>query len=147
MPTGSSIISTDRLDDSFAGASGTDFTKRWLHARFNDPGHTLPGVGGLHLEWEIRIRVVYVPHEIRFHADQTGEPRRVSRNLIDRVWCQVLVDRIPDGGIPELLESIGSIYEFYSTRSEEPALLPTHQQTAARRGRTYTRPEFHFDEE
>lgn len=95
----------------------------------------------------MRISGVLVSHEIQFHADQTGEPRRVSRSMIYRVLCQVLVDRIPDSGIPELFESICSIDEFYSTRSEAPVLLLTHQQTAARRGRTYTRPEFHFDEE
>lgn len=64
-----------------------------------------------------------------------------------RVVCHYLLDRMPDESIPELCESFGRIYDFYSTRPTNVPSLPLRQSIRARRGQVQERPEFVIDEE
>lgn len=61
-----------------------------------------------------------------------------------RYACHVILDRLPAQGLPELCESLRSMWEFYSDRpSSSVALLPTpSKKIPAKRGKTYERPEF-----
>lgn len=68
----------------------------------------------------------------------------IRRNL-----CYVLVSIIPGEGLPELLETLVDIHEFYSAQTELEKTLPQFKEVKARHGETTVRPDFsvNYDEE
>jgi hypothetical protein len=64
-----------------------------------------------------------------------------------RDLCHQILDRIPDRGLPELLESLERIREFYDTTAAPVEQPVTIRQTTARLGKRYDRPSFHIEEE
>jgi hypothetical protein len=122
------IVSTEEPVDFSVGALPPGSTKQW----------------GLEISEDITRGVELDIWEIIFRQ------KIASREELIRLFCHILVERIPRHGIPELFETLMDIYEFYSTQIEqERALLPQPQQVRARRGTTAVRPEFPviYDEE
>jgi hypothetical protein len=65
-----------------------------------------------------------------------------------RAFCRYLIAYIPSEGLRELVETMRDIYEFYLPLNEEHTPYSTTVETVeARPGDTYTRPEFHIDED
>lgn len=86
-------------------------------------------------------------HEIRFHLQETAARPEYSLLLLSRLLCHYLINRIPDKAIPELIESVGRIYRFYSAAPRTlPPSLPIPKITG-KIERLYKRPDFHVDEE
>jgi hypothetical protein len=66
-----------------------------------------------------------------------------------RIVCHALVDRIPDAGLPELCETANELLEFYSLReSRAKAALPAGEAPVVGTiVRTYERTPFTIQEE
>lgn len=88
-----------------------------------------------------------VAHQVRVNLDDIDVTGKVPTVPLVRLLCHLLVDHIPDRGVPELCESLGGMYEFYAIAPEHPPLLPRQQRITGVRGRSYERPEFHIEEE
>ncbi len=63
-----------------------------------------------------------------------------TRELMTRVACHYLVDRIPAEGIGELSETMGRIYDFYTTMPSRAELSQAGKPTAAKIANTYNAP-------
>lgn len=117
----------------FAGASLHDSTKPW--GLLVTPSQ---------VTWEDETRSGRTFHSISY-PDATNPA--IQAVALVRMISHILVDRLPDRALPEILESLRSIYEFY----QEPQLLPPAPQVLvsfpARFGGTYVRPTFAIAEE
>lgn len=77
----------------------------------------------------------------------TGEPYEVEAHRV-RVICHVLVDRLPNAALPELVESLGDMFRFYRDRlAHTAALAEPPRQVRARVAASYDRPTFQIEEE
>ncbi len=56
-------------------------------------------------------------------------PESSGRNLgRARFICHLLVERVPDLGLPELCQSIAEFFEFYSQASSSRLILPGREE-------------------
>jgi hypothetical protein len=109
------------------GTKGSGLQFRWSH---EDPGSHI---------WQTVVN--YYPHKT------TGKPDiSKAHSLALRILSHFLVDRIPEEGISELCESIGRIYEFYSTRGSIVHSRPSVRLIQGKRGQAYERPDFVIEE-
>lgn len=101
------------------------------------------------LGWQQDVTGARFLHTVSIPAYQATAKRPVwSEDLQIRLLCHVLINRIPDKGLPELCESLGRMYEFYNTPNlnELPA-LPERRQIRGKIGRAYERPGFSIADE
>lgn len=96
--------------------------------------------------WGRHVGGTQVVHGVRF--PQTFE------NLIDiqpallRVLCYLLVDQIPDRGLPDVCESLHEFQEFYLSPVETVQRLPEPEpELKLQLGPSQIRPEFGLDDE
>lgn len=61
-------------------------------------------------------------HMVWFHGQETGSGPVLSDNDLQRLLCHVLVNRMPEDGLPELAGSLRDMYEFYESRVVTAAL-------------------------
>lgn len=85
-------------------------------------------------------------HLMQFHFG-TGREMPDRHELLVRVICHLLVDRIPRQGLAELAECLGGMYRFYESQGAHTAQLPAPRITRGRTVRTETRPVPEFNEE
>lgn len=147
MPSNSSITSIVKPGAFSSGASRSGFITRWGLSLLEQATLGVIGDPDSPLAGERPASGVRLVHEIRFHPDETVGGVQGPCYAFARILCHLLVNQIPDRGIPELCESVLGMYHFYSTQGEQPPLLPLTETITARRGRTYERPEFHLDVE
>lgn len=106
------------------------------------------GIEPDHLQWWHRYPGYEWSHSVMFkQLDEGTNYQCVSPKIIHRLLCHFLIDRIPDEGLPELVESVGGIYEFYQLPAPTPALLPQHRSVSGEISRSYERPPFQIEEE
>jgi len=67
--------------------------------------------------------------------------------VLERVACHMMVEAIPDRGIPELWHTLVGIREFHSEPVPKRAELPAPERLSVRIGHTYERPPFRLEEE
>ena len=101
----------------------------------------------LSFEWCRRYPSAYLAHHIQLIPPQTATVPSEWWSLAARFVCHVLVDEIPDRGLPELYESLGNIHEFYLAEPERTPLLPSVQRIDAAWGVTAERPSFQLEPE
>ena len=139
--------SSSRQRDSSGGALQIDSIEPWAPSPSEETTQTRGTTPHFLLGWEQLLPGARVAHEIRFHLQETAARPEYSRLLLSRLLCHYLINRIPDKGIPELFESVGRIYRFYSTAPRTlPPSLPM-SKVAGKIGRLSKRPDFHVDEE
>lgn len=66
-------------------------------------------------------------------------------SVLPRLICHALVNRIPDGGLGEMYETLSEIFAFYSARANPVALSPP-KTVVGRVVRSMESPPFAFDE-
>jgi len=76
----------------------------------------------------------------------TGETEDYFTRRV-RFACHMLLDRIPAQGLPELVDSLRGIYDFYSEPAAPsvPLLASPTEPVKVKIGRTYERPEFDLE--
>jgi hypothetical protein len=145
MSTMRSITSTTRLVDFFAGVSRTDFMM---------PSDREPPTVILIDEASDQTRIMALSagkspgasRFITFHLQETTSGID-QQNAFRRAACHILIDMLSDRGLPELLDTITGLVEFYS-KSIDQVQVPRLLTTRAR-GKmigTRERPEFQVDE-
>ncbi len=80
----------------------------------------------------------------------TAERHVDKQEAIQRILCHYIIELIPKQGIPELVDTLRNIYEFYSPVDERTIeYLAPPKQVKARLGTTTLRPDFSvvYDEE
>lgn len=89
-----------------------------------------------------------IRHTIRFRQGTESEPD-YSGALKVRLLCHFLLNRIPDTGLAEVADSLGSILEYYSMVRERPTGPKTlaEESIRARLGECFERPDFHLADE
>ena len=90
---------------------------------------------------------VQVLHGIRFDPRQTSATPADFQPILLRALCHLLVDQVPDLGLPDLCNSLREFWEFYNVPPNRAPMLPVQRRVSARIEGRYERPEFHVDEE
>ena len=101
------------------------------------------------LGWQQDVTGARFLHAISIPSYQgTAKRHAHTENLHLRMLCHMLINRMPERGLPELCESLGSMYEFYMAPIENqvPA-LPERRQLKGKIRRAYERPEFSIADE
>ena len=93
--------------------------------------------------WHDQTSSGRILHSIEY-ADST-DPTIPAAALI-RIVCHILVDRLPEVALAELLESLRCIYEFHQEQSL-PSLPPPSTRFAVRLREAHERPTFAITEE
>jgi hypothetical protein len=86
-------------------------------------------------------------HRMSVHLSGTSSEPEPSESFQMLVICHLLLSQIPEQGLPEALESLFEMRQFYRHR---PAQLPAAAEPAsipAALGKAYVRPEFHVSED
>ena len=90
---------------------------------------------------------VLFSHPFTWKAEHPAD-RQSPQDAVARILCHVLVGEVPDQGIPDLLETIAEVADFYWQRTRLPPQIEEAPQVRpAELGRAYERPEFHASEE
>lgn len=77
---------------------------------------------------------------------QNSEDPTDIQPVVLRALCYLLVDHIPDRGLPEVCESLHEFREFYLSPVETVQRLP-EPELKLRLGPSQIRPEFTLDDE
>lgn len=99
------------------------------------------------MRWTQAVPGAHFAHGVFFPT--TPEVPAIPGPVLLRVLCHIIVNNMPDRGLPELLRCASEAYEFH-TEQEAPgaAMLPSSTQTVNAEVRaTYERPSFHAVEE
>lgn len=110
---------------------------RWLHGQSSES----PAEWTTTLGWTSVRNSGRWTHDFVYHHDDTGTTALDRWNALCRIYCHALLDRIPDSGLGEVIESLKSAYEFNSLPQASPKLLVA-RRVPARRGRTLPQPRF-----
>jgi hypothetical protein len=109
--------------------SGTgDPGQHWFFPRLGQPGEVPFAVLGLHL----------------FGTSDTTE---LPEPILKRLLCHALLQRLPDEGLDEAVESLLTMNEFYRLPSYVPPPPLPRKSTPVRMGPGYVRPVFPVTEE
>jgi hypothetical protein len=102
---------TDSLDDSFDGASLTNSTELWAPPQSDEP----IGYLGETLAFEQETPIGFYAHSFTWKRNptRTGEEAQAAGV---RFLCHILISRAVDEALPELVETIATVAEFYELR-------------------------------
>jgi hypothetical protein len=85
-------------------------------------------------------------HQILFIPEH-GLTGAALQSIQNRFLSHCLVDLLPERSLPELVETLRGIAEFYAAPATQPSLLPPRREVRAKAGERYTRPDFHIVED
>lgn len=102
--------------------------------------------GGLLISWDSTYDGGQQTHLMQWLPGTTQEPVGEAE-LVIRVLCHMLVDRIPRRGLTELIESLGEMYRFYDREAVPTVRQLPEPVTRGRTVRTMTRPVPKLEEE
>ena len=146
MPTENSIFSMDNPDDYFGGVSTTGSTLQWSPKYFSSFDETTnqPLIA---MHWTQAVPGARFSHGVFFPT--TAQAPAIPGPVLLRVLCHIIVNNIPDRGLPELFKCASEAYEFHAEETAQGApMLPSSTQTMSAEVRaTYERPSFHAVEE
>ena len=146
MPMQNSIISTHNPEDYFSGVSTSGYIKQWSPHYFSSFDETT-NQPGISVNWTQAVPGARFMHGV--FVPTTAEVSSVPVPVLLRVLCHVIVNNIPDRGLPELFRCACDAYEFHAPQEwGSAALLPPSSRTVTARVRaSYERPPFHAAEE
>jgi len=98
------------------------------------------------IAWEQETPVARVSHRLTYKATALTDVQ-ATENIQMRFLSHVLVDILPDRAVPELLDAVANLYEYYLP-VHVPRLLPepSVKRTKVKFGRRYDRPTFPISE-
>ena len=134
-----SMLSTEDPVASSAGVSEMSFMRRWVQLPPEWDGLEFGYFG-----WTREYSGLSISHAMLLRPME--EAADVSAAL-GRVACHLLVEHIPDRGMPELCRTLLDMREFYWQPPSSSKLLPEGERVSARLGRTYERAPFSIDDE
>ena len=108
---------------------------RWIH----DPSSADATVG---VSWTGSFQSGRWIHDLAYYPEDTDATALDQWAILRRIACHILVDRLPDQGLEEVLESLKSAYEFHSVPYVPAKKQIPPRSVHAKRGRTLTRSSF-----
>lgn len=132
--------STERPVVFSAGALLTGSMKPWSLGPFPEE---------FHASWRYPTAEGKAFHSFTYLHEVTDKAQpSLPTALAIRIVCHMLVDHIPEAGLREILESLGTAYEFHRLQpTQAVAPLPQRVSVPIKRGKTYERPSFQAVEE
>lgn len=99
------------------------------------------------MRWTQAVPGAHFTHGVFFPT--TAEIPAIPGSVLLRILCHIIVNNMPDRGLPELFRCASEAYEFHAEgEAEGAAMLPSTTQTVSAQVRaTYERPSFHAVEE
>lgn len=86
-------------------------------------------------------------HIVWFHGQETGTGPVLSDNDVQRLLCHVLVNRMPEDGLPELADSLRDMYEFHKSRMVAAGLPAPREEMRLQLAEIREREPFSISEE
>jgi hypothetical protein len=136
---------TDNLSDYSVGASLTSYTAPWnlRISRLSDTEGVEPPIAA---RWRYSTTSADISHHLTFRPkgplDEFSEG-----NLQMRLISHLLVDMIPDAGIPDMWEALADIWERHEPLGPSAnKLMALVRRTPIKAGRRYERPTFPVSE-
>lgn len=83
-------------------------------------------------------------HDLTYYFDGTDATAFDQRAALQRIVCHALLDRVPDKGLEEVLESLKSVYDVYALPAL-PVKRAVATSVSAQRGEIRARPGFTVD--
>ena len=107
--------STESQVGCSGGVSPANYTTRWV------PG---PSIDDEAAVFQFRDMTDAGHFDVTFRPHVVTEGRyRIPLSLVPRMLCHAIVNRLPDEGLPELCETLGHMFEFYSSRRPAERLI------------------------
>src|SRR2546425_4843301 len=132
--------SIERLGASFAGVSRSDSTTLWGLDPFSAGSGAFAYGDVTGAGHSVRVFV-------RIDPMATSPNTQNAQVAVARGICHLVVDRLPDTALSELLESLKTMFEFYGAPRQSVALPPARRVVSAKViGRQERRP-LSFDTE
>lgn len=102
---------------------------------------------GISLRWGQTVQGAHFTHGVV--VPTTGDIPKIPADVVLRVICHILINNIPDKGLPELFRCAADVYEFHAPEEWSYAgLLSAGMQTLGAKVRAaYERPSFEAAEE
>src|SRR5215831_11081890 len=109
MPSSDLKTSIEKLGDSSTGVSPSGFTRLWGLDPFSGSGHVFYGnVTGTGIRMFMDVGSLGTsPSVENAHA------------MIARGLCHLVIERLPDAALAEVMESLKTLFEFYNTRRQQ----------------------------
>src|SRR3989442_9364712 len=104
MPSTDLNTSIERLGASFTGASPIDFTTRWGLDPFSGGSGTFAYGDVTKADHNVRVFVSFSPLG-------TSPSTPNAQVALARGICHLIVDRLPEAALPELFESLKTMFE------------------------------------
>lgn len=145
MPSTPSTTSTSSPGTSSGGTFSPASTKRWS-LELSDLTWGEVGPDDVFLRWDAGVAGMRQTHMMRFDHTTSRSPQ-TQAEILTRVLCHILVDRIPDLGLNEMSEALVQIYDFYSMPPSPQPRLTTGQVFQATLARSEVRPVPPLEEE
>jgi hypothetical protein len=147
MPSEYLTTSTNRPIDSLGGAYKIDSMTPWYQDPLI-PEEIFQGTSAsVSVGWDEEVSGIRLSHEVAFSTLAEAKFEDISILLL-RLYCHILIGRIPDSGLKETGETLLQIQEFYQERlASDYSLLAEKSQFKGKWGRSYERPEFYASEE
>jgi hypothetical protein len=144
MPSENWITLTDSHGTSSAGASQKRFIRQWGHGRLG----LVETVGTSRhdflplLEWKDGYS-----RSVDFPFFGTSNQCEVPETIMVRLLCHALLQRLSDKGLPEAVESLADMVEFYQNPPRPYRVLPQGESVTGQWGETRVRPVYPVKEE
>lgn len=123
MPSPRSISLIPNRADSFAGALQTDITKRWAPSPL-DPKLDWQTSGSPRsiVGWSSPTESGHLQHFVTFEQQVTSDGAIFPPEEMLRLFCHVILSRLPARALNEARESLFAMIGFYGS-SPEPARI------------------------
>src|SRR4051812_34206354 len=122
MPLNFLMRSTERLENSSAGASQIVSTADWTRSLLHNLREMLLATGPTNFALLREWPGAKTGHYLIIEPSETeGAQQIVATTVVQRFACNIMVSQLPDDAVPELYESIYEMYEHYL---KSPVALP-----------------------
>ena len=139
---------TDRPDSFSGGASRIDFTGRCDLVRFRWPHiDDDPDAKSYWFRFPLAHQPDCFSAFLDLYIHEPPEGVTLSETDADRLLCHLLLQRMPDEGLKEAIESLSGMCEFYRLPAGSPKPLPAPKSVRARITGSYVAPVFPATEE
>jgi hypothetical protein len=119
----------------------------WSH----DPFSPIQGTTGTDpvqslINWSQTVNGGLFTHHLSWVPQQTPSEAAL-RALYPRIVSHVMINVLPDQALPELVDTLKAMIEFYNLPAHHAPAPPRLEERRAIAGEVYTRPEFYVAED
>ena len=143
-------FSIDKLAISSAGASLTNSIEPWnpvLSKHLQVTTNTDSYSEFLFPFYQQEVPGGTFGHQFFFQPKQSLTETAAIHSLKARILSHFILNSLPDRALPELIDTLKTMIEFYREPIEPKSLPPQRKSMPIKTGKVYVRPEFHIVED